>query len=92
MKLLGTTTAQLESNKEGIHVSGDQVCFSNTTMVTATTAVEKLVCLVAAHSVMNMAFPKKNAAFLSYVQYFMLGIDDGIKLPQRALKIHQELI
>ena len=44
-----------------------------------------------AHSVPHMKFPKAASAFLSCVQRYMMHTDDGVPVPQRALKIKQQL-
>lgn len=51
----------------------------------------KLVLLILAHSVLNVKFERKCNAFYAYVQKYMMGIDDGAQMPQKALKVRRQM-
>ena len=73
---------------EGDHVvvDGINVCVFQT----PDDLIEKIVCLTLTFSVLNVRFPRKNNAFLTYVQLHMLGIDDGARVPTKTLSFHSQ--
>ena len=74
------------------HYEADgRVCAGDQHLASSSDPTDRLVILVLAFSVLHMRFPKAASAFLTYVQLYMMQIDDGVPVPQRALKIKQQL-
>lgn len=97
MRLLGTsyeaifqsedaTAAGLPSISHGSVVVGP----GDVKLVSADDDVALLVGLILAHSVLNVRFATGKRAFLSYVQKYMMSIDDGCPVPQKVLRFHQQ--
>ena len=53
--------------------------------------LETLLCLVLSFSVLNLSFPRKLNAFYSYIQLYLLGIDEGGRVPLKALSFKQQI-
>ena len=71
-------------------VEGGNVVIGETTLVKPRSVVERLVCLTLAYSVLNLHFPRKSNAFLTFVHLYLLGIDDGSRVPLKALSFRQQ--
>ena len=74
-----------------LQLEGRQVLVSGRALMECSDEIEAVVALCLAHSVLNVKFPRGMAAFLGYIQKYVLGIDDGIKPPQRCLRFVQQL-
>ena len=61
------------------------------TLIECGDEVEAVVALCLAHSVLNVKFSRRIASFMSFIQRYVLGIDDGIKPPQRCMRFVQQL-
>ena len=53
--------------------------------------IEAILCLVASYSVLNISFPRKSSAFLTYVQLYWLGVDDGCRVPAKTMAFRQQI-
>ena len=95
MALLGVSKADLTGDKRTAYphytAEGNDLCSGSNVLASIDDDVERLVALVMAFSVLHLRFPKKLGAFLTHVQLYMMGIDEGGCVPQRALKIRRQL-
>ena len=94
MKLLGAGPQDLHGDAGSMYPhyeDGNRVCCGSSVLATVPDPVERLVILVLAFSVLNLRFPKRTASFMTYVQLYMMQIDEGGCVPQRTLKIRQQL-
>ena len=96
-KLLGVDLPRLLDGGYGaasgatLQLAALQVTAGGELLMECRDEVEAVVALCLAHSVVNVKFNRNIASFMSYVQRYVLNIDDRIKPPQRCMRFVQQL-
>ena len=75
-----------------IHNDKYQVVAEGVAVVTITELADAVLAWVLCHSLFNALYGKADKALGSYLQKLVLKVDDGVKVPARALKLYARIV